>query len=86
MQNALKAARVHNYMKKVVNSLSEARVRKKTGRTEHVVTYRFDKFKGEGVEDHIKGLAGTIHHPEIDEQAESVHEQLRATVDVTSDG
>lgn len=51
-----------------------------------MVTYRFDEFKSKGIEDHIKGLASTIHHPEIDEQAERVHEQLRATVNVTSDG
>ena len=82
----MKATRIHYYMKKEVNSLSEARIRKITGKTEHAGTYGFDEFKSEGIEDHVKGLVGTVHHPQVDEQAESVHEQLRATVDVTSDG
>ena len=78
------------YMKNWQNSLSDARVRRREGEEgsrAHVTrrTYVLDELQRQGIEDHVDGFVGAKHHPQVDEQAEGLHEQLCAAVDQASD-
>ena len=78
-------------MKNWQNSLSDARVRPREGddgsRAAHVTprTYVLDELQRQGIEDHVDGFVGAKHHPQVDEQAEGLHEQLGAAVDKAGD-